>query len=29
MRKYLNEAMQKFVGVLDKYARVCNLRLGR
>ena len=23
-----NEAMQKFVGVLDKYARVCNLSLG-
>ena len=24
-----NEAMQKFVGVLDKYVRVCNLSLGR
>ena len=24
-----NEAMQKFVGVLDKYARVCNLSLFR
>ena len=24
-----NKAMQKFVGVLDKYARVCNLSLGR
>ena len=29
MRKQLNEAMQKFFGVLDKYARVCDLSLGR